>query len=113
MIRDRKTVVTSLDKSVLRTILTECRECKRVDDEQMHPPLFGSAVSVDLLGFCNKSMRFTTDGYLLTNLMEKGYAFYIGEDKVQEIAAAVGEENAVPAETPDPAAIGNEELIPE
>ena len=100
----------SYDAAVPRSVLEDCRDCKRVEDETSYNIVFGASVSVDLLGIKNKSMRFTEDGYLTTNLMEQRYTFYIGEDKVQEIAAAIGLDKAVP---PTPVGIGDEEPIPE
>ena len=100
----------SYDAAVPKSVLEDCRDCKRVEDEPSYNIVFGASVSVDLLGIKNKSMRFTEDGYLTTNLMEQRYPFYIGEDKVQEIAAAIGLDKAVP---PTPVGIGDEEPIPE
>ncbi len=103
-------ILESYDASVLKTVLEDCRDCEWRGDEQAYNFVFGVPVSVDLLGIENKGMRFTEDGYLTTNLMEQRYTFYIGEDKVQEIAAAIGLDKAVP---PVPAVIGDEEPIPE
>ena len=42
------------------------------------------SVNIPLLGLQNISVSLTDKGYLLTNILETGKGFYIGEDKVQE-----------------------------
>ena len=99
----------SYDDAVLRAVFTDYRNCKCITDDQYHKPLFSVSVSIELLGIHNKSMKFTEDGYMTTNLMEWGYSFYIGTERVQEIAAAVGVTNAVPADTSP----SSEDIVPE
>ena len=41
-------------------------------------------VNIPLLGYENISLSLTDKGYLLTNILDTGKGFYIGEDKVQE-----------------------------
>lgn len=41
-------------------------------------------VNIKLLGYENISVSLTDKGYLLTNILDTGKGFYIGEDKVQE-----------------------------
>ena len=42
------------------------------------------SVDIELLGYKNISVRLTDKGYLLTNILDTGKGFYIGEEKVQE-----------------------------
>lgn len=42
------------------------------------------SVDISLLGYKNISVSLTDKGYLLTNILDTGKGFYIGEDKVQE-----------------------------
>lgn len=42
------------------------------------------SVDIPLLGYKNISVSLTDKGYLLTNVLDTGKGFYIGEDKVQE-----------------------------
>lgn len=42
------------------------------------------SVDIPLLGYKNISVSLTDKGYLLTNILDTGKGFYIGEDKVQE-----------------------------
>ncbi len=42
------------------------------------------SVDIPLLGYKNISISLTDKGYLLTNILDTGKGFYIGEDKVQE-----------------------------
>ena len=41
-------------------------------------------VNIKLLGYENISVSLTDKGYLLTNILDTGKGFYIGEDKVEE-----------------------------
>ena len=41
-------------------------------------------VDIPLLGYKNISVSLTDKGYLITNILDSGKAFYIGESKVQE-----------------------------
>lgn len=43
------------------------------------------SVDIPLLGYKNISVSLTDKGYLLTNILDTGKGFYIGEDKVQEV----------------------------
>lgn len=54
------------------------------DDSSMLAPLMSVSVDVPVLGYKNISCWVTEDGYLVTNILDTGKAFYIGEDKVQE-----------------------------
>ncbi len=42
------------------------------------------SVDIPLLGYKNISVSLTDKGYLLTNILDTGKGFYIGEDKVKE-----------------------------
>ena len=42
------------------------------------------SVDIPILGYKNISISLTDKGYLLTNILDTGKCFYIGEDKVQE-----------------------------
>ena len=44
----------------------------------------GISIDIPLLGYKNISVSLTDKGYLLTNILDTGKGFYIGEDKVQE-----------------------------
>lgn len=44
----------------------------------------GISVDIPLLGYKNISVSLTDKGYLLTNILDTGKGFYIGEDKLQE-----------------------------
>lgn len=49
------------------------------------------SVDIKLLGYENISVSLTDKGYLLTNILDTGKGFYIGEDKVQEFLNYVKE----------------------
>lgn len=42
------------------------------------------SVDIELLGYKNISVELTDKGYLITNILDSGKAFYIGEEKVKE-----------------------------
>jgi len=47
------------------------------------------SVNIPLLGYKNIGMSLTDKGYLLTNILDTGKGFYIGEDKVQEFVNVI------------------------
>ena len=49
------------------------------------------SVDIPLLGYKNISVSLTDKGYLLTNILDTGKGFYIGEDKVKEFLNYVKE----------------------
>ena len=87
---DDRTFVTDYDKSIMSGLLDEYRDCTTQFDFVGHRRMFSVSASVDMLGITNKSLAITEDGYITTNIMEQGYAFYIGEDKAREIADRLG-----------------------
>lgn len=49
------------------------------------------SVDIPLLGYKNISVLLTDKGYLLTNILDTGKGFYIGEDKVKEFLQYIKE----------------------
>ncbi len=97
---DDRTLVTDYDRDVLTELLDEYRDCATLFDYTGHRKLFSVSASVDMLGISNKSLAVTEDGYITTNIMEWGYAFYIGEYKAREIADRLGIDNIERDTTP-------------
>jgi len=97
---DDRTLVTDYDRAVLTELLDEYRDCATLFDYTGHRKLFSVSANVDMLGISNKSLAVTEDGYITTNIMEWGYAFYIGEDKAKEIADRLGIDNIERDTTP-------------
>ena len=52
------------------------------------------SVDIPLLGYKNIGISLTDKGYLLTNILDTGKGFYIGEDKVQEFLNYIKENYA-------------------
>lgn len=52
------------------------------------------SVDIPILGYKNISVSLTDKGYLLTNILDTGKGFYIGEDKVQEFLNYIKENYA-------------------
>ncbi|WP_295093898.1 hypothetical protein [Ruminococcus sp.] len=99
-LEDDRTFVTDYDKSIMSGLLNNYRDCETKFDSNYHRKLFSVSTSVDMLGISNKSFAVTVDGYITTNIMEQGYAFYIGEDKSREIADRLGIDNIERDTTP-------------
>ena len=97
---DDRTFVTDYNKYFISGLLNEYRDCATLFDYVGHRKLFSVSASVDILGINNKSLAITEDGYITTNIMERGYAFYIGEDKAKEIAYRLGIDNIERDTTP-------------
>ena len=97
---DDRTFVNDYDRTVLKEFLNEYRDCATLFDYAGYRKLFSVSASVDMLGISNKSLAVTEDGYITTNIMEWGYAFYIGEEKAKEIADRLGIDNIERDTTP-------------
>ena len=97
---DDRTFVTDYNKYFISGLLNEYRDCATLFDYTGHRKLFSVSANVDMLGISNKSFAVTEDGYITTNIMERGYAFYIGEDKAKEIAYRLGIDNIERDTTP-------------
>lgn len=97
---DDRTFVTDYDRAVLTELLNEYGDCATLFDYTGHRKLFSVSANVDMLGISNKSFAVTEDGYITTNIMEWGYAFYIGEEKAEEIADRLGIDNIEQDTTP-------------
>ncbi len=114
--------IAEFDRELLMDLLNDHRGLPRIEDDTYHKPLFSVSTNVDVLGIRNKSLKITEDGYLMTNIMEWGYTFFIGEETAAEIAQAFGidaadtpistDTGAVVQTTPANAAI-TEEMIME
>ncbi|MGB4090586.1 MAG: hypothetical protein WBK46_01420 [Ruminococcus flavefaciens] len=75
---------------VLLTLFNSCREVQNTDDYSHHKNIVSFSANIPILGVNNKSIALTDDGYLITNIMEYGYSFYIGEEKVNEFCKQIG-----------------------
>lgn len=75
---------------VLLTLFNSCREVQNTDDYSHHKNIVSFSAGIPILGVNNKSIALTDDGYLITNIMEYGYSFYIGEEKVNEFCQQIG-----------------------
>lgn len=84
-------------------------------------PVLGFSVDVPVLGSYNISVAVTENGYLTTNILSTGKAFYIGKDRVQAVLDYVTEncqgyelvyESPVSQETP-PTGQGDEPVTGE
>ncbi len=107
----RDTELGAFDSALLMNILAEKREQPLLPEAVTLGKLFSVSISDNLLGIRNKSLWFTEDGYMTTNLMEWGYSFNIGAENTQALAAEVGVNSVV--ETTAPYSEITDDLIPE
>jgi|GEM_PF-3517005 len=76
---------------ILKQVLKECRDCKcEMKNEFWELSSFSVGADVRLAGIDNKSILFYDSGYMMTNIMEYGFYFYIGEDTVRQLKDALG-----------------------
>lgn len=54
------------------------------DDRELYAATMDISVNIPLLGYENIGVSVNEYGYLITNILETGKAFYIGEEKVQK-----------------------------
>ena len=89
------------------------------DQQKMYPQLVGIAIDVPILGHRNISLAVTEDGYLTTNILDTGKAFFIGEEKAAAFLAYVLENCALDSDhvfvntpaDPDGSPEGTEETV--
>ncbi len=55
------------------------------EDRHWYKPVLSMSVGIPVLGIENVSMAVTADGYLFTNLLRTGKAFFIGTDRVEAL----------------------------
>lgn len=87
---DDMTIVTDYNITIIKNLLTEYRDCENLSDDTFHRNLFSIITNIDMLGIKNKSFSVTDDGYIITNIMDWKYTFYIGTDKAKELADRLG-----------------------
>lgn len=75
---------TGMDKNTVFDMLLYDMSIENVDnyDSMYFHTIMSMGVNVPLLG--NRSLSVTEEGYVITNILETGKAFYIGRDKVDE-----------------------------
>ncbi|MBQ6824767.1 MAG: hypothetical protein IJP27_08945 [Clostridia bacterium] len=64
-------------------------KAENVYSGQMLPEWMAVEVSIPLLGIYESSLRVTEEGYLVTNLLDTGKAFFIGEEAVENFVGYV------------------------
>ncbi len=102
-------IVSDNTQEVLLTLFNSCREVRNEIDYPHHKIMVSFSTDIPILGVNNKSMAFTNDGYLITNIMDYGYSFYIGEEKVNEFCKQLDINETKNVNTP----INNEEMVME
>lgn len=70
------------DRVVWEMLLSDATLANVHDDREMYSSLMGISVDIPILGYENISLAITEEGYLTTNILNSGKAFFIGKDKV-------------------------------
>ena len=78
---ETKTAIAKED--VFNLLLSDTTLENVYDQQNMYLNKMGISVNVPLLGFKNISLGVTEEGYLFTNILGSGKAFFIGKDKAQ------------------------------
>lgn len=58
-------------------------------DSMFFQDIMSVSISIPVLGYENISLSVTKEGYLTTNILDTGKAFYLGQDRVQAFVNAV------------------------
>ena len=76
---------TGLNDSVIWDLLLSDRSIKAIDNYDSHNFIASMSVSVNIpiLGYENIALSVTEDGYLITNILDTGKAFFIGKEKTE------------------------------
>ena len=91
-----ETVYEHLSVETVWEMLLDDTSLKNVYDQQI--PYYhdiGISVHIPIVGQRNVSLALTEDGHIITNILDTGKAFYIGQDKVQAFIAYVTEHCAL------------------
>ena len=89
-----ETEYSGLDGEKVWEMLLSDRELKNVKDyDSMNfgKELISVSINIELLGYENISLTVTEDGYLTTNILDTGKAFFIGKEKAEEFYGYVRE----------------------
>ena len=89
-----QTEYSGLDGEMVWEMLFSDRNLKNVKDyDSMNfgKELISVSINIELLGYENISLTVTEDGYLTTNILGTGKAFFIGKEKAEEFYGYVRE----------------------
>lgn len=71
------------DEIVWNMLLDDGEALNVYSDKEMYVSIMSIRVDIPMLGYENIGLSVTEEGYLVTNILNSGKAFYIGEEKVQ------------------------------
>ena len=89
-----ETEYSGLDGEKVWEMLLSDRDLKNVenyDSMNFGKELISVSINIELLGYENISLAVTEDGYLTTNILDTGKAFFIGKEKAENFAEYVRE----------------------
>lgn len=74
-----------VDVNVIRSLIFDSREIREAGlNENTLPSSIRISLDIPLLGFEDSSFWLTDDGYLITNILNSGKAFFIGEEQAKQ-----------------------------
>lgn len=85
------TLSEQVNQSEVISFLTENRDCRCISDDFSYKKLITFGTNIKLLGVFSKFITISDNGYLITNILEWRYNFYIGEDKANQFCEMFGE----------------------
>lgn len=82
---------TDVDRALVWYVFTSEAKLPNLDEEPSGDTAVEFNVSVPVFGKESCTVRVTTDGYIVTDIVTTGATFYIGEERVAEIIQCIGE----------------------
>lgn len=104
------TLSEQANESEVISFLTENRDCEYISDDFPYKKMVTFSTNIELLGIYNKSITISDNGYLITNILDWQYNFYIGEEKANqflEMFREIPESGSVPISFPE------DDIVPE
>jgi len=83
---------TEYQKDTILSLLNAHRNCLISNEVSVSKYKITFATNIELLGISGKSMTFTEDGYVITNIMGQQLAFYIGKGEMDAFINTLGTE---------------------
>ena len=85
------TLSEQVNQAEVISFLTENRDCQYIPEEFPYRKRITFGTNIKLLGIFSKFITISGNGYLVTNILDWRYNFYIGEDKANRFCEMFGE----------------------
>ena len=84
-------IENQVNQAEVISFLTENRDCQYIPEEFPYRKRITFGTNIKLLGIFSKFITISGNGYLVTNILDWRYNFYIGEDKANRFCEMFGE----------------------